>query len=121
MAGREGSRIPEAVVLKAREAGDAVFDSLSAPKATSPLNARWLSEAQPDDLNSGLKRLCALYESWIEADAARILALDPSLQPAAQSHMQTCREALARLTGGVELLARDPMSRQAFQMANRAM
>lgn len=62
-----------------------------------------------------------LYEDWIERQEAIIDDLLPRFHNAARRHMRLCREALARMRSGWDLVARDPIAQRAFRLANQAM
>lgn len=112
--------IPEAVVTKPRETGDAIFDHLATPPETSPLNTKWLSEAAATDLARGLDRLAQTYRSWIGQRQAEIPGLAPRYQTQAQAHIDNAGVAADRIEAGIGLLGRDAAAREAFQLACRA-
>lgn len=113
--------MPTARIEKPRETGDPVFDALSAEPDSSPLNARWLSEAPADALTAALGRLCDTYGSWIRNESERISHLPEAARGQAEAHVEVAGKALERMKSGVELLGRSPDARTAFQLANRAM
>lgn len=89
-----------------------------------PLKMLDLSDRRDEsNLEPVLKGLCDSYAKWIgEQEAiASDLDIEEGLQKAAARHLQKCRECLARMRGGVQLLRNDETVRKAFRLANRAM
>lgn len=79
-----------------------------------------------EDVLAQLERLCGDYETWIgDRERGMQLAGDDhvpeGLRPTATQHMHDAREALARIRNGIELLRRDDIAFEAFQLANEAM
>jgi hypothetical protein len=68
-----------------------------------------------------LEAVCGHYESWIEGRARDAAALEERFVEPATRHLALCRTALCRMRAGIDILARDETSRQAFMLANRAM
>ena len=68
-----------------------------------------------------LLTLCDGYESWIKTQEADIPSLTVDLRPVALTHIDACRKAVQRIRDGISVLSADPLSRLAFQYANRAM
>lgn len=113
--------LPMAIVRKPRETGDEIFDSLSAPDGSTPLDAKWLSQAPREDVLAGLDRLASLYEAWItDCEAQGRLLPDAVLVAQAVKHVETARNAAARIRGGIDLLRNDSVAMEAFRLANRA-
>nr|CAD6612850.1 DNA helicase [Rhizobium sp. Khangiran2] len=112
--------IPKVVVKKSIETGDAVFDTLRGDGQGSPLNTRWLSEADPGELVRGLRALPARYSDWIRAREADIADLAREYASVANKHLDICRDAQHRIEAGIDLIERDAEARAAFQWANRA-
>ncbi len=80
--------------------------------------------AECDDLRPRLLPLVAAYASWIAAQRARIGNPASRLEgheAIAMTSLTRCEEALARLRSGIELVASDPVGKEAFRFANRAM
>lgn len=61
------------------------------------------------------------YEKWIAEQEALVPDLLARFQDAAHHHMELCREALARMRTGWELIASNKVAGQAFRLANEAM
>ncbi|MEZ0003190.1 DNA/RNA helicase [Sinorhizobium fredii] len=112
--------IPAVVVKKSIETGDAVFDTLSGDAQRSPLNTRWLSEADPEELVSGLRALPTRYSDWINRREADVADLEREYASVGNKHLEICRNAQHRIEAGIDLIERDAEARAAFQWANRA-
>ncbi|MBM7438917.1 helicase-related protein [Streptomyces sp. HB132] len=69
-----------------------------------------------------LEELAAGYERWIDRKSTEVdaLAYDTHVK-SAQNQVRACREALARIREGIELLRTEADLMQAFRLANRAM
>lgn len=65
--------------------------------------------------------LVSRYVAWIQAREAEISTLDMRYHEAARRHMAHAREACDRMQQGIEYLRSDPIAREAFVLANRAM
>lgn len=70
---------------------------------------------------SALQALCTGYEEWISAQEKRAAELPFDLKSTAEVHMKGCRQALARMRAGIELVDKDEQCRKAFRLANIAM
>ncbi|KXK06604.1 MAG: helicase family protein with metal-binding cysteine cluster [Acidobacteria bacterium OLB17] len=68
-----------------------------------------------------LNRLCEKYSAWIDEQEREALELAEPLQGAAKMHLETCRQCLARMTKGVNVLATNDSAMLAFRLMNRAM
>lgn len=68
-----------------------------------------------------LRALCNKYEKWIEEREAEAKNLETVLRPAADAHMENCRECLRRMRKGVSVLQNDRRAMFAFRLMNRAM
>jgi hypothetical protein len=73
-----------------------------------------------DDGRKQLDHLLSSYKRWIESKEQDLSALPTHLRPVGQRHLALCRDALARMRSGLELIDRDENVRLAFQLANRA-
>src|SRR5205823_3036104 len=76
------------------------------------------------ELAAKLRPLTTAYGAWIDSQEARIA--DPASglaehRVAATLVLARCREALARIEAGIELLTTDPQAAEAFRFMNRAM
>ena len=83
-----------------------------------------LSARPPEHLLAVLRPMVTGYRDWIEQRSADLA--DPALrldgyQAEANDALQAARIAADRIEAGVELLGADPLARQAFGFANRAM
>lgn len=112
--------VPEVVVKKSVETGDSVFDALLEIPSESPLNTKWLSQADERELLTGLSALPALYAEWIGSQQTLVNGLDEAQQITANRHLDVCSLAQHRIERGIELIRTDPDARAAFQWANRA-
>lgn len=68
-----------------------------------------------------LRKLTLNYQEWIDQRQAEVLELNERFQATAHRHLDLCRKALNRMEQGIELLEHQPLGRQAFMLANRAM
>lgn len=89
--------------------------------STDALIMRQIARRPRAEVLSGLETLCAGYEAWISRVADAIGTLDAVLQPVATRHVDGCREALARMRAGIDLLSQDSDAWEAFRLANEAM
>lgn len=62
-----------------------------------------------------------LYDVWITQQERLIPELSPRFRPAATRHMTLCREALARMRAGWDLVNSNPIAGRAFRLMNEAM
>jgi len=88
------------------------------------LNMQFLGgdcEAPSVDIPAALEELCAGYETWIGEREKEIAELDERFRGVAQENLESCRCALRRMRGGVDLLAKDQRAREAFMLTNRVM
>jgi hypothetical protein len=88
------------------------------------LNMYFLSGAdgkvQADQIIAALENLPRDYESWIKGQAADVPMLPERLREAATNNLTECRTCLERIRAGIQLLKADPLLREAFLLANRA-
>lgn len=70
---------------------------------------------------SQVETILTLYGDWISSQEAEIPSLLPRFQDAARRHVSLCREALARMRTGWDLVSSNPIAKRAFQLANEAM
>lgn len=68
-----------------------------------------------------LRALCDKYENWIIERETEAENLETVLRPAADTHLENCRECLGRMRKGVSVLANDKSAMIAFRLMNRAM
>lgn len=88
---------------------------------TTALGMRHLMRAPRSEALSGLKDLCANYENWIVDTSGQLEDLDQALHTTAERHLDRCRDALARMRSGIDLLSRDSDAWEAFRLTNKAM
>ena len=62
-----------------------------------------------------------LYEEWISTQEGLIPDLLPRFRAAASRHVVLCREALARMCTGWQMVGSNPIAARAFRLANEAM
>jgi hypothetical protein len=72
-----------------------------------------------DDAIAELLLLCDKYEQWILELEVQLPSVED--RRTAERHIRNCRECLARMKEGVQLLASDKTIRDAFGLMNRAM
>lgn len=87
------------------------------------LDMKQLSEAPLTDLPKQLHALPQAYAHWIQRERQKI-ADDPTLAefaPEADSAMNRCERACARIQEGIALLQHDAQAAEAFRFANAAM
>jgi hypothetical protein len=70
---------------------------------------------------NGLEQFCAGYDDWIIRTDGRIAQLDEPLRAAAVRHMDACRDAMARMKAGLQVLRLDSDAWEAFRLTNEAM
>jgi hypothetical protein len=73
------------------------------------------------DVFGALNPLLDQYAAWIADRRAEAPSLPVVLRPKASEHLDDCEEALARIRAGLQLVASDTLTLEAFQFANRAM
>ena len=114
--------LPTVEVPIASASGDEeFFGNLVDQGESSVLGSQWLSEAGGSEITVGLAEFCQCYSDWIVAQELRIASLSPEHHETARRHLDTCRQALNRMSQGAELLANDPEALLAFRLANRAL
>jgi len=74
----------------------------------------------PSRLRDALSPLADGYEKWIDSLQSSISLLPARHIPAADRSLSECREVLARIKSGIDILCSDPEARLAFCFANRA-
>jgi len=81
--------------------------------------------SQEDEPLQELKQVVQAYQVWIKEREEEIPSLAPRYHPAAGRHVNTCKEALQRMEGGIQFLEKsargDGLAWRAFQLANYAM
>lgn len=82
---------------------------------------RFLSEATDGSLIPALKEFNTRYLNWIREIQEEVPDLPEALQNVARENLDACREAVSRINQGILEIETDPIIRQAFQLANRAM
>lgn len=80
-----------------------------------------LSGLGDSDVLALLKKVPEEYEAWIVRQERDLEMLEPRFQPTARSNLESCRESLARILQGINLLERDGKAMTAFRLMNRAM
>jgi hypothetical protein len=85
-----------------------------------------LAEIPDGEFANMLQPLATAYESWIQEQEAHLQkgGLSSDLQPFtvdAANALDDCREALARMRAGIEMLDENTNAAEAFRFANRAM
>jgi hypothetical protein len=87
------------------------------------LGAGWLArEPAREEITGALEGFAACYGSWIEAELEqRLAAVSSGLQQAATRNLTRCRDTLARIRLGIEVLRTNDLAWRAFCLANAAM
>ena len=75
----------------------------------------------PHEVARRLAPVADAYEAWIDEKTQEAARLPQSVRGTADDHLRHCRETLARLRDGIELLTSNSDARAAFAFANRAM
>jgi hypothetical protein len=88
---------------------------------TDLFKMKHLVETDPQVLRNEFIDFINKYDSWIDAQACLIDALDSSLVVQAESNLEECRRSSARLENSIELLFSDENALRAFRLANEAM
>ncbi len=73
-----------------------------------------------DQIPKVLEKLTREYENWIRNREEEINALPMRLQNAGRRNLEYCRQCLARVQAGIELLRTNDIMLTAFMFANRA-
>ena len=77
-------------------------------------------KVKPDRIVAALENLPRDYEDWVKAREAEVAKLSERLRGAAAGNLTECRTCLERMRAGIGLLKTDPLLRNAFMLANRA-
>ncbi|MDB4780312.1 helicase C-terminal domain-containing protein [bacterium] len=86
------------------------------------LSARFLAEADLEEVIDALHQLPSSYLDWLNAIEQKELAGIPAgLQEQARLHFQEAREAVDQMRRTIQLLANDSIAFESFQLANAAM
>lgn len=88
---------------------------------TASLRMGHLLRAPRAQALQGLTDLCHQYEQWITMTSDQIPLLHLAVHGVASRHLARCREALQRMRAGIQLLASDSDTWEAFRLANKAM
>lgn len=75
----------------------------------------------PAAVKTSLAGLVSQYRTWIDAQAKIIPSLEPNRRDTTDSMVAAMKTAARRIEAGIDLLATDPKSLDAFCIANRAM
>jgi hypothetical protein len=86
-----------------------------------PLSMDALGEADGDGVASLLTPLAAAYEAWICDREGEISSIVQPHRQVGGDHLALARDALGRMTEGIEFLRTNEPARLAFNFANRAM
>ncbi len=89
--------------------------------ASDWLGMRRLAAADRSDAIEGLRGFVSGYETWIDAASSQVSALTGDLAATAEVHLGACRDAAARIRGGISHLEDDDLAWTAFQLMNQAM
>ena len=86
------------------------------------LNPDELSEKWTEhEIRLALTPMMDAYGAWVESQRNLISGLPVDQHATASSHIEQCREVLARIGESIDILASDPEVRLAFCFANKAM
>lgn len=72
-------------------------------------------------VTANLGKLADRYEEWIGEIEKFCKTLESKYQSAAARHVSGCKEALARIRKGIDIIKKDETCMHAFQLANHAM
>lgn len=117
---------------RVREVWGASLPVVEIPNTTSDiydasgerLTASMLELSMPETWTQAERKLARIvdaYQAWIADRYGELVAVPEQLQAAARRNLDQCREAHARMVGGLALLASRLDVREAFQTMNRAM
>ena len=89
---------------------------------TSPvLDPEELAEKWTDhEVRSALSPMVEGYMAWIKDQQRMVSTVPDDQRPVAESHIQRCQQALARITEAIDILIKDEEARLAFCFANKA-
>ncbi len=73
------------------------------------------------EIKTALEPLANQYEDWIGRQTTEVANLPAELRAKALEHLDDCRDALRRMREGLGLIASNPLSFEAIQLANQAM
>lgn len=89
------------------------------------LSMKYLSEGMPLAVIASLRSFIKSYEDWINVQASLIEKLEECHRVSALANISKCNEALARMSGSIDMLessvSGDKAAIKAFQMANESM
>lgn len=75
---------------------------------------------EPSQIPDLLNNLERQYVAWLSGQESQIPELGKGLQDAAHQNLRNCRECLARIGAGIQLLRTDARMLKAFMLANQA-
>ena len=116
------SWIPSAIVPGVSSSGHRVFEELGDSAAgLDVLDARFLSDASPEQLHKALNGLCDAYETWVSAQEIEVDGLPSRHAETARGNLENCRSVLDRMRDTADVICGNERLRNAFQLANLAM
>jgi hypothetical protein len=113
--------VPMVTVPAVSDRGDVVFDVLRGKTSMRPLEAKWLANASPEVLISGLEDLVGAYGEWIDREERRIPDVPKGLQPQAREHMERCRRGALRMAESIVAMRDNRDVLTSFQLTQAAM
>ena len=89
------------------------------------LSMQYLSDGLPKEILASLRQFANSYNEWIDRIKTAAGSLDETQRNVAETNIQKCRAAFARITHSIDLLEKsfsgNSDAMKAFQMANEAM
>lgn len=85
------------------------------------LSMQFAARQDRREVVDALAELCAGYADWIGSQETEATKLEPKFASIARDLLSACKEALARMRDGVDLLKQDEQTWAAFKLANEAM
>lgn len=88
------------------------------------LSMKHLSDLDSTDKIVKIREMLSIidaYDSWIRVQETQIPTLDSKFASIAASNMQGCRKSHSRMKKGLDILAKNDLAWNAFELANRAM
>lgn len=113
--------IPSAIVPAFSPLGHEIFNELRKKTGSKVLSAEWLSGADDKDLSKALLGIPDIYGKWIDLQEKKIASLPEPLREQAGKNLSYCRVVRDRMMESAVRIGKDPVTAEAFRLANRAM
>jgi len=85
------------------------------------LGMKFLATAKKKQLIGELQKISSAYSIWIGQQKDLIPSLPEKMRAVASRNMENCSQVLTRIVSGIQLLEKNEMVRESFQLANQAM